>query len=218
VGATATFLVLAPPPTTTGIPVVVLEPDTGEAGSTTMVSISGFTPDSTFEVHIGELGSRLLGSGISNAIGEGAVVVRLPDGVTEGEWTLGVCETQFVACNDWTSDFWVGASAGFNVTVPSPPTTTATEAPPATEAPAATEAPTATTEAPTATSTTTTVAADAPTVTTTTPAVSADEGIMALPILQQNAGDSGSSLWWFLLIFLGAVAIGMLLAWTLRDE
>lgn len=216
VGATATVLVLAPPPTTTGIPEVVLEPDSGEAGSTTTVSISGFTPDSTFEVHIGELGSGLLGSGTSNAIGEGAVLVRLPDGVTAGEWTIGVCETQFVACNDWTSDFWVGATAAFTVIVPPPPTTTTTT----TEAPTATtEAPTPTTEAPaTTTPTTLTIAEDTPMVTMTTPAVSVDEGIQALPILQERTGDSGSGVWWFLLIFLGAVVIGMLLAWTLRQD
>ena len=210
VGATATFLVLPAPPTTTGIPEVLLEPDTGEAGSTTTVSISGFTPDSTFEVHIGELGSGLLGSGTSNAIGEGAVLVRLPDGVTEGEWTIGVCETQFVACNDWTSDFWVGAAAAFTVVAPPPPAPTTTTT---------TVAPTATTEAP-ATITTTTAAtvADTPIVTTTAPTVFVDEGILALPILQENSGDSGSDLWWFLLIFLGAVVIGFLLAWTLRED
>ena len=217
VGATATFLVLAPPPTTTGIPEILLEPAMGEAGSTTAVSISGFTPDSTFEVHLGEWCCGLLGSGMSNGVGEAAILVRIPDDAVDGEWTVGVCETQFVACADWTSDFWVGASASFTVVAPPAPPVTS---PPTTEAPTATtEAPTPTTEAPTAT--TTTIAATGettPTPTTMVPLVAADEGVVALPSLRENASDSGSDVWWFLLIFLGTVVIGMLLAWTLRED
>ena len=216
VGATATFLVLAPPPTTTGIPEILLEPAMGEAGSTTTVSISGFTPDSTFEVHVGDLCCGLLGSGTSNDVGEAAILVRIPDGVPVGELTISVCETEFVACTDWSSDFWVGATAPFTVVAPPPPatTTTTTEAPTAT-----TEAPTPTAEAPTATTTTVAPTVETtPTPTTMAPVVAADEGVVALPILQESAGDSGSNLWWLVLIFLGAAVIGLLLAWTLQED
>ncbi len=221
-GATTTFFVTPPAPTTTGIPEILLEPDTGEAGSTTTVSISGFTPNSTFEINLGEWCCALVGSGTTNGVGEAAVLVRIPDGIPEGELTITVCETQFVACHDTTSDFWVGLWTFFSVTVPDPPPSEPPPAPAPTDTtaaptpPIAAPATTTTTAAPA--TTTTTVAEAAPVVRTATPGVGADNDVVALPILQEPVGDSGSDLWWLLLVVLGTGLIGALLAWTLQEE
>ncbi len=208
VGATATFTVIPPPPTTTGIPEVLLEPDTGEAGSTTTVSISGFTPDSTFEVHIGDLCCGLLGSGTSNGVGEAAILVRIPDGLAGGELTISVCETQFVACTDWTSDFWVGATAPFTVVAP-PPTTT--EAPTTTSTGGA-EATTATTGAAETTTTTTDIA------TTSTGPVDPADPDSATPIFGDDVDDSSSGPWWVIAVVFGSILFGFLIARRVGDR
>lgn len=207
IGATTVFTVEPPPPTTTGIPLVILGPDSGEAGSSSMVSISGFTPDSRFEVHIGDYSTGPIGSGATDAIGEAEVSIVIPATAEAGALTVGVCETQFVLCTDTWSDFWVGGSATFDVAAPPPPpstTTTTTVAPTTTTA-----APTTTTAAPPST-----VAAATP-VPTTIAATPTDDGVVALPAIPESTHRSALVFWLVALITFLAV-LWFALAWRQR--
>ncbi len=218
VGRSAIFTVEPPPPTTTGIPEIRLEPATGAAGTVVTVYVSGFTPGADVEAHGGDYGAGTMTGGPPslNSIGEAVFTAQIPPGAAAGTFTVAVCEVTYVDCADTINDFWVGASAGFAVVAPPPPPTIEAPATTTTTVPATT-----TTTVPVTTTTTvaaTTTAAATPEVIPTPQPPLAGEGSVAFPAFEDTSQESGSGLWWLILIGLGAGVIGLLVGRRLQQQ